>query len=179
VVERYEIANRKEYAMAKRQPAYEINQLTLTNDRPLKIGEVAKLMGVSIETLRFYERSGLLDVPVRTEAGYRLYSTQTLTTLEFIKRAQMLGFSLVEIKRIKDESRAGTSPCSEVREIVRARLTEIDERLKQMRRYRKALAQTLQQWEEQGHADGHYCGLIESAEIAVALPSLPRLTKRK
>lgn len=157
--------------MAKAQQSYEVTTPSAAGDKPLKIGEVAKQTGIGIETLRFYERSGLLDAPVRTEAGYRLYSADALVTLEFIKRAQMLGFTLTEIKRIMGESRAGESPCDEVREIVRQRLTELDERLQQMQLYRDALAKTLRQWDKTGKADGRFCGLIESAEIEVRKPA--------
>ncbi len=64
----------------------------------LKIGEVAKLSGIGIEALRFFERSGLLGRPGRTQSGYRLYEREVLERLDFIKRAQVLGFSLDEIK---------------------------------------------------------------------------------
>ncbi|MBL8208108.1 MAG: heavy metal-responsive transcriptional regulator [Blastocatellia bacterium] len=139
--------------------------LNADTEQLLKIGEVARRMGVGIETLRFYERSGLLRRPARTEGGYRLYRSEELSTLEFIKRAQTLGFTLEEIKRIIAEGRAGKYPCAEVREIVRARLVELDQRLKQMRRYRNALARTLEQWDEKKEAGGHFCGLIETAEL--------------
>ena len=149
-------------------------------DEPLlKIGEVARRTGLGIETLRFYERSGLLGRPARTEGGYRLYSAEELLRLEFIKRAQTLGFTLDEIKRIMAESRAGERPCAEVRTIVRARLTELDERLKQMRQYRKALVRTLQQWDEQKQADGHFCGLIEATELDAAKPAVRRPARSK
>jgi DNA-binding transcriptional MerR regulator len=144
----------------------------------LKIGEVAKRAGVGVETLRFYERCGLLDQPERTEGGYRLYDARALKTLEFIRRAQTLGFTLEEIKRIIEESRAGQSPCSEVREIVRSRLVELDERMKQMRLYRNALAMTLKQWDEKGSAKGEFCGLIEHAKIDIAKPERSSLKRR-
>jgi MerR family transcriptional regulator, copper efflux regulator len=131
----------------------------------IKIGEVSKLSGIGIETLRFYEKSGLLDRPHRTGSGYRLYDSEVLERLAFIKRAQVLGFSLDEIKRIIAEKRAGQSPCAEVREIVRQRLVELDERLAQMRRYRKELAQALGEWEKAGDTVGHICGLIEGTTI--------------
>src|SRR5687768_13450794 len=102
----------------------------------LKIGEVSKRSGIGIETLRFYERSGLLDKPNRTISGYRMYDASVIERLDFIKRAQVLGFSLTEIKQIIIEKRTGHSPCAEVREIVRLRLQELDERMKEMRRYR-------------------------------------------
>jgi DNA-binding transcriptional MerR regulator len=143
----------------------------------LKIGEVARRYGVGIETLRFYERSGLLAPPARTEGGYRLYDARALKTLEFIKRAQSLGFTLEEIKRIIAESRAGQRPCAEVRETVRRRLAELDGQMAQIRRYRNALAATLKQWDAQGFADGDFCGLIESAEIGAARPERSNLKR--
>ena len=133
--------------------------------RILKIGEVSKESGIGIEALRFYERSGLLGKPVRSESNYRLYDEGVLDRLAFIKKAQTLGFSLDEIKRIIKDAQTGASPCDDVREIVRRRLDELDERMREMRRYRKELAETLTEWDEIGRAPGHICGLIEAAEI--------------
>ncbi|HEX8710059.1 MAG TPA: heavy metal-responsive transcriptional regulator [Pyrinomonadaceae bacterium] len=135
----------------------------------LKIGEVSKLSGVGIEALRFYERSGLLGRPARSESGYRMYGEEVLERLSFIKRAQVLGFSLEEIRRIIEEKRAGQNPCAEVREIVRLRLQELDERLKEMRRYRNELAKALAGWDSVGDAPGHVCGLIEGTELGHAM----------
>ena len=132
----------------------------------LKIGEVAKHSGIGIEALRFYERSGLLESPSRTESGYRVYDAAVLERLAFIKQAQTLGFSLNEVKRIIDDARAGKSPCDEVRELVRRRLAELDARLREMRRYRTALADTLAEWDRLGQAPGHICGLIEGTHFA-------------
>jgi len=131
----------------------------------LKIGEVSKQSGVGIEALRFYERSGLLGRPVRTESGYRMYDEEVLERLSFIKQAQVLGFSLNEIKQIINEKRAGQSPCADVREIVRTRLQELDERMREMRCYRKELAKALNEWDEIGDREGHVCGLIEGTHI--------------
>jgi DNA-binding transcriptional MerR regulator len=66
----------------------------------LKIGDVAKRSGIGIEALRFYERSGLLGRPARNQSRYRMYDPEVLERLDFIKRAQVLGFSLDEIKQI-------------------------------------------------------------------------------
>jgi DNA-binding transcriptional MerR regulator len=135
------------------------------NSQLLKIGEVSKQTGIGIETLRFYEKSGLLDRPLRTESGYRMYGVDVLERLEFIKRAQALGFSLEEIKRIVEERRAGQSPCAEVREIVRQRLRELDERMEMLKRYRKELAHALSEWDKAGDVKGHICGLIEGTNL--------------
>lgn len=102
---------------------------------------------------------------MRTGSNYRLYGEDVLERLAFIKQAQVLGFRLDEIKRIIDEKREGKSPCAEVREIVRARLNETDERIKEMRRHRKELAAALAEWDETGDMDGHVCGLIETAHV--------------
>jgi DNA-binding transcriptional MerR regulator len=133
--------------------------------RTLKIGEVSKESGIGIDALRFYERSGLLGKPVRSESNYRLYDEGVLERLAFIKKAQTLGFSLDEIGRIIADAQSGASPCEDVREIVRRRLGELDERMREMKRYRKELAETLSEWDKVGRAPGHICGLIERAEI--------------
>ena len=145
--------------------------------RLLKIGEVSKQSGVGVEALRFYERQGLLGNPSRTESGYRLYGADVLERLEFIKRAQVLGFSLAEIARIIAEKHAGQSPCAEVREIVRRRLRELDERLKEMQGYRKELAAALSEWDKAGDKEGHVCGLIEGTKMEHLMPA-PKVPKR-
>lgn len=131
----------------------------------LKIGEVSRRSGIGVEALRFYEKSGLLDRPGRTFGGYRLYDEAVLERLAFIKQAQVLGFTLNEIKEIIAHKQKGVSPCAEVREIVRTRLEELDERIERMRRYRKELAATLAEWNETGESAGHVCGLIEGSHI--------------
>jgi len=133
--------------------------------RMLKIGDVSKRSGIGIEAFRFYEKSGLLDKPSRTYSGYRVYGEEVLERLAFIKRAQALGFSLDEIRQIVDDARKGESPCDEVREIVARRLEELDARMREMRRYRKELADTLEEWNKVGRAPGHICGLIESSHV--------------
>lgn len=133
--------------------------------RMLKIGEVSRRSGVGVEALRFYEKGGLLDGPSRTFSGHRVYGEEVLERLAFIKRAQALGFSLDEIRRIIDDARKGESPCDEVREIVRRRVAELDERLRELRRYRRELKATLEEWDEVGHAPGHICGLIEGSHV--------------
>lgn len=136
--------------------------------RMLKIGDVSKRSGVGVEALRFYEKSGLLDRPSRTYSGYRVYGEEVLERLTFIKQAQALGFSLEEIRRIIEDARKGQSPCEEVREIVRRRMEELDERLRELQRHRRELKATLEEWDKVGRAPGHICGLIEGSEIGHA-----------
>lgn len=136
-----------------------------TGKKQLKIGEVSRRSGIGIEALRFYEKSGLLDRPGRTYSGYRLYDESVLERLAFVKKAQLLGFTLEEIKQLIDHKRKGENPCAEVREIVKIRLEELNERVGQMVRYRDELSAALEVWEEIGEADGHVCGLIEASNI--------------
>jgi MerR family transcriptional regulator, copper efflux regulator len=137
----------------------------IMSGKQLKIGEVSKLSGIGIEALRFYEKSGLLDRPGRTYSGYRLFDESVLERLAFIKKAQILGFTLDEIREIIAHKQGGVNPCEEVREIVRERLVELDERIRQMMSYRDELAANLAEWDEAGEAAGHVCGLIENAHI--------------
>jgi len=153
-------------------------QQTFSPGANLKIGEVSQSSGIGIEALRFYERSGLLGKPVRSMSGYRLYDEGVLERLAFIKKAQTLGFSLDEIGRIIKDAQSGASPCDDVREIVRRRLAELDERMREMRRYRTELAQTLEEWDKVGRAPGHICGLIESTEIENSPPVPPRVAPK-
>ena len=141
------------------------NQTDAGIGKQIKIGEVSRLSGVGIEALRFYEKSGLLDRPGRTYSGYRLYDESVLERLAFIKQAQVLGFTLDEIKQLIEHKQQGENPCAEVREIVRTRLTELNERIEQMIHYRDDLTAALAEWDETGEADGHVCGLIEGVHI--------------
>ena len=152
--------------MAKNQAAKSVN----SPPQQMKIGEVSKLSGVGIEALRFYERMGLLGRPTRTSSGYRLYSDEVIERLSFIKKAQVLGLTLAEIAQIISEKAAGESPCAHVREIVRNRLQELDERMAEMRRYRRELGAALAQWDKEGDRKGHVCGLIEGTTIHHTLP---------
>jgi MerR family transcriptional regulator, copper efflux regulator len=141
-------------------------QQSFEGKRGMKIGEVSRLSGIGVEALRFYERNGLIGRPGRTRSGYRLYDDQVLERLDFIKRAQTLGFSLEEISQIIAEREAGRSPCAEVRETVQARLQELEERMKQMKQFRRELVATLDEWKTKGDLDGNLCGLIETSDLS-------------
>lgn len=145
----------------------------------LKISDVSKRSGISIDALRFYEKSELLDQPSRNHSGYRVYDASVLERLAFIKQAQVLGFSLDEIRRIIADARAGQSPCDDVREMVRCRLEALDKHMHEVRRYRKELAETLTEWDKVGRAPGHICGLIEGAHIEHPLAPAHRVERKR
>lgn len=132
--------------------------------KPFRIGEVARRSGVAIETLRFYEKSGLLEPAGRTDSGYRLYDSDVFERLRFIKKAQSVGFRLDEIARIIEESEAGKRPCEDVRRLAAEKLADLEKRIRELQRYRRELKQTLDAWEHVGERDGYICGLIEGLE---------------
>lgn len=129
--------------------------------KDLRIGEVARSSGVGVETLRFYEKSGLLAPAGRTSSGYRIYEASVFERLDFIRKAQSVGFALDEIAKLIRESEAGHRPCAEVRRLAAGKLKALDKRIADLTRYRAELAETLDAWEREGAVDGHVCGLIE------------------
>lgn len=157
----------------------EINrEAASSHRRQLKIGELSKLSGVGIEALRFYEKSGLLDRPGRTYGGYRVYDETVLERIAFIKQAQTLGFALSEIAQLIKHKNNGESPCEEVREVVRKRLHDLDERIAQMVSYRSKLTAELKEWDKIGHLDGHVCGLIENSHIDSGISEKKNITSK-
>ena len=115
--------------------------MTNGGERRLLAGEVAKTLGVGVQTLHFYEQQGLIPPPPRSESGYRLYSQQTVRRLRFIKRAQELGFSLKEVEELLVLQLDPSSTCSNVRERAAAKIADIDQKLKTLSAIKEALAQ--------------------------------------
>ena len=144
--------------------------------KPFRIGEVARRSGVGIDALRFYEKHGLIDPVGRTESGYRLYDGNVFERLSFIKKAQSVGFRLEEIARIIEESAAGKRPCKDVRRLAAEKLADLEQRIKELQRYRRELKETIAAWEHEGERDGYVCGLIEGLEAGK--PRRPRKEAR-
>ena len=132
-----------------------------TSNPYLKIGEIARESGVGVEALRFYESRGLIEPATRTQSGYRLYDARIFSRLSFIKKAQSIGFKLDEIAHIISDAAHGHGPCSDVRRLASQKLKELEERIRQLQRYRRELRATVGAWEQQGTAKGEVCGLIE------------------
>lgn len=130
----------------------------------LLIGEVADRTGLTAPTIRYYESVGLIKPPARSESGYRRYPDTTIEELRFIKKAQGLGFSLDEIAEILKLSRTGRAPCSHVLNVSRRHLAAVDERIKQLRRFRRQLAGEIAKWDgrQKPTCDG-LCQIIASA----------------
>lgn len=130
----------------------------------MRIGEVAKQSGMTVDAVRFYERQGLLPKPPRTEAGYRVYAGADLRRLQIVRQAQRLGFSLQEIVRILRLRERGHCPCNEVIETLEHHLREAEAQLQRLRTFRDEISRTLKQWKRNGTREvpGEViCGLIE------------------
>lgn len=144
-----------------------------------KIGEVAKRSDIAVETLRFYESRGLIEPAGRTASGYRLYDDSVFERLAFVKKSQAVGFTLDQIAWIIAEAREGRRPCAEVRKMARQRLNELDEKLAELRRYRRDLKRTLDAWDREGVKEGMICGLIEGLDAAAVRPLPGRSGRRQ
>jgi len=97
------------------------------------IGTIARQTGVPIQTIRYYERLGLLPKPQRTTSGYRLYGDETGDRLQFIKKAQHLGLRLDEVKDILDLAERGRCPCGHVQAVLKNRLKELQQKIADLR----------------------------------------------
>lgn len=121
------------------------------------IGRIAKASGVGIETIRYYEREGLLPAPERSAAGYRLYTSGTVERLRFIQRAKRLGFRLDEIAALLQLADAD-GPSAQVRELAVAKLAIIEARLRDMESMRDALSALIADCD--GRGDAACCPII-------------------
>jgi DNA-binding transcriptional MerR regulator len=114
---------------------------------PMGPRDVARATGVSTDTLRHYERNGLLPAVTRTAAGYRRYSTAAVERVLLIQRALVVGFSLADLKRVLGVRDKGGAPCAGVRELVGERLDELNRRIDELIALRKELGLLLQAWD--------------------------------
>lgn len=105
----------------------------------LTIGELAQRSELSVETLRYYERRGLIAEPPRRPSGYREYPPTAVRRVRFIRRAKQLGFSLREIGELLSLRSESSQPCGEVREQIAGKVADLDHRLRELRRMKQAL----------------------------------------
>lgn len=106
----------------------------------LTIGRVARQAGLAIDTVRYYEREGLLEKPVRTAAGYRQYPAGAVARLRFIRQAKDLGFTLSEIRELLALKVAPGKSCADVRKRAESKIDDIEQRVAQLNRMKRALA---------------------------------------
>ena len=128
--------------------------------KPLTIGTLARASGVHLETVRFYERSGLLPQPQRSPAGYRHYQEQDVRRLRFIRRGRELGFSLEEIRSLLDLAAQPESPCDSADRMAREHLDTIEARIRDLQNLHAELSKVVGC--RSGHAE--HCRLLEALE---------------
>lgn len=140
------------------------------NGNLLTIGQVARAAGVTTTSLRYYEREGMLIPSIRSAAGYRMYAPNVLEQLEFIRAAQGIGFTLDDIRALLEleQARKGRRK-PEVQKLIRARLAEIEGKLKDLQRVRAALSTALDKCE---HAPADCPLLSQLHKTSEASPAL-------
>jgi DNA-binding transcriptional MerR regulator len=138
--------------------------------------DVARQCGVSADTLRHYERKGLLPRPARTRSGYRRYPPETVARVLLVQRALVVGFTLDELARVLRERERGEPPCRGVRDLVAARLDDLDGRLRELTTLRRELRRLLATWDRTLAATppGRPAHLLQSLVGHAALARAPR-----
>lgn len=114
----------------------------------LGAGELAKRAGVSTDTLRHYERKGVLARPPRRANGYRQYSASALERVQLIRRALAVGFTLDELAKVLRVRDQGGAPCAEVRALAAVKLSEVETRLRDLTDLRNELRTVLRDWDK-------------------------------
>lgn len=113
----------------------------------LRSGQFARLLGVSTDLLRHYERIGVLPLPVRGSNGYRLYSARSVDRVRAVRRSLTLGFSLTELSGIFSVRERGGVPCRSVRALAEEKLRRVEQAIQELRELRGQLRQVLCQWD--------------------------------
>ncbi len=131
-----------------------------TSSSSLTIGVVAKRVGVAIDTIRYYEREGLLPEPKRRASGYRSYGEGAIAQLRFIRRAKLLGFTLEEIRELLALSADRQHGVKAVKKRAQQRLAAIDERIGELQRVRDGLAQLVESCP--GHGVPERCPILRA-----------------
>ncbi|MGH8068549.1 MAG: MerR family transcriptional regulator [Candidatus Entotheonellia bacterium] len=126
----------------------------------LTIGAVAKRARVHIETLRYYERQGLLASPARSTSNYRLYAEDTVRRVRFIKAAQELGFSLKEILDLLSLRAEPNTSCEDIRERAEAKIKNLEEKIRSLRAMKQALTKLVTECSGSGPITE--CPILES-----------------
>ena len=119
----------------------------------MTISELAKAADIPTTTLRYYERIGLVEPEDRSYGNYRLYGEQSLKKLKFIRAAQSIGFTLEDVKSLLADGKGKAPTCGNVQSLIEARLTDVEERLKDLRHVRKVLKSALEQCHQQKKSD--------------------------
>jgi DNA-binding transcriptional MerR regulator len=136
----------------------------LAQEQLQRIGSVAKESGLPIKTIRYYDELGLLKTFGRTEGNYRLFNSDVFGRLRFIKRAQGLGLSLLEIKEFLEVHDQGNLPCDHIKVKLEDKLSQIEQQIQQLQILKQELNGLLSGWEAiPEHPEETICPVIERA----------------
>lgn len=105
----------------------------------MRIGQLAEASGATTKTLRFYEDAGLLPAPERTSGGYRDFTPEALTRLDFIRRSRAAGLTLAQIRTVLDIRDAGATPCEHVQQLLATRLVDLDRQITDLQALRRTV----------------------------------------
>ncbi|MEO7725966.1 MAG: MerR family DNA-binding protein [Burkholderiales bacterium] len=134
----------------------------MRSPQSLTIGKVADQGGVNVQTIRYYERRGLLPKPARTAAGYRKYSDDAVRRLRFIRQAQALGFSLIEIEELLSLRMQPGTTCGDIRQHARQKMAAVDNKITELQRIKDALCALAMAC--QGKGPTSECPILEALE---------------
>lgn len=132
--------------------------------KALKIGQLAKRASVNVQTIRYYERIGLMKMPEKLESGYRLYSENDVARVKFIKRAQNLGFSLKEINTLLSLRVEPEASCGQVRKRAEFKIQEIEMKMRELEQIKQALAKLVKACLNNPPALSGECPILEALE---------------
>jgi Hg(II)-responsive transcriptional regulator len=135
----------------------------------MRTSEVAAQAQVNTQTLRYYERRGLLPAPERTSSGYRAYTADSVRVVRFVKRAQQLGFTLSDIEELLHLADGGPASCEEATRMARARIADLQRRIAELVGMRDALARLVDTC-DQPRAERD-CPILRDIETAAAMPT--------
>ncbi len=128
-------------------------RLSFVSEIRLQIGEVAALAGVSVDAIRYYEKRRLLNRAPRSTGNFRVFSSEAVERIRFIKQAQEMGLSLGEIKELL-KSDGGASQCQRVRDLLREKIGDLDNQMKKLREFKRTLSHHLTACEDELHRHG-------------------------
>lgn len=137
----------------------------------MRAGELARAVGVSVDTLHHYERKGVLAAPRRSANGYREYPADALGRVRLVRRALSIGFTLDELARILRARDKGRAPCREVRALAAAKLADVESRLRELLLVREELRGVVKEWDAKlaRTPEGERAGLLDALAVSERL----------
>jgi len=129
----------------------------------LNIGQVAKQTGVTVETVRFYEKHGLIAAPQRSDSGYRQYPPETVKRVQFIQHAKEVGFTLKDIGELLALRREPGTTCTDIKLHATQKIEEVDQKIQDLKRIRDALGRMIMKCSGRGTLS--QCPILEELEL--------------